>query len=95
MRAYFDNITKPRCSLGKLEEYCEKTAPIQRRVPPRVSKKAVYVFGGDRGIADEGFFFYPKEASFRMVLKMLSGGAGLNALADATGWEARIRRLRH
>lgn len=49
MRAYLDNLTKPRGSLGKLEEYCEKMARIQGRVPPGVSNKAVYVLGGDRG----------------------------------------------
>jgi nicotinate-nucleotide--dimethylbenzimidazole phosphoribosyltransferase len=61
MRAYLDNLTKPRCSLGKLEEYCEKTARIQRRIPPGVSKKAVYVFGADRGIAYEGVPSIPKK----------------------------------
>lgn len=87
MQAHLDGLTKPRGSLGKLEEYCLKMASIQGKAPPRIEKKGVYVFGGDHGIADEGVSLYPKEVSFQMAMNMLSGGAGINALADATGWD--------
>jgi nicotinate-nucleotide--dimethylbenzimidazole phosphoribosyltransferase len=90
MQAHLDNLTKPRGSLGKLEEYCLKMAAIQKKVPPKIAKKAVYVFGGDHGIAEEGVSLYPKEVSFQMAMNMLSGGAGINALADGTGWEVNV-----
>jgi nicotinate-nucleotide--dimethylbenzimidazole phosphoribosyltransferase len=90
MQAHLDNLTKPRGSLGKLEEYCLKMAAIQGKVPPCIGKKGVYVFGGDHGIADEGVSLYPKEVSFQMAMNMLSGGAGINALADATGWDVIV-----
>ncbi|MDR2097195.1 MAG: nicotinate-nucleotide--dimethylbenzimidazole phosphoribosyltransferase [Spirochaetaceae bacterium] len=90
MRTHLDNLTKPRGSLGKLEEYCIKMAVIQGRVPPKIEKKGVYVFGGDHGVAEESVSLYPKEVSFQMAMNMLSGGAGINALSDATGWDVIV-----
>jgi nicotinate-nucleotide--dimethylbenzimidazole phosphoribosyltransferase len=90
MQAHLDNLTKPRGSLGKLEEYCIKMASIQGKIPPKIEKKGVYVFGGDHGIADEGVSLYPKEVSFQMAMNMLLGGAGINALANATGWDVIV-----
>ncbi|AEF83666.1 nicotinate-nucleotide--dimethylbenzimidazole phosphoribosyltransferase [Treponema primitia ZAS-2] len=87
MEAHLDDLTKPRGSLGKLESYCIKMAEIQGKVPPRVEKKGVYVFASDHGIATEGVSLYPQEVTRQMVLNILSGGAGINALAGGTGWE--------
>ncbi|GHV84085.1 nicotinate-nucleotide--dimethylbenzimidazole phosphoribosyltransferase [Spirochaetia bacterium] len=90
MQALLDNLTKPRGSLGKLEEFCLKLAQIQKKVPPKIEKKGVYVFGGDHGISDEGVSLYPKEVSFQMSMNMLENGAGINALSDQTGWEVNV-----
>ncbi|MDR1302390.1 MAG: nicotinate-nucleotide--dimethylbenzimidazole phosphoribosyltransferase [Treponema sp.] len=87
MLAHLDNLTKPRGSLGKLETYCIKLAGIQNQVPPQIAKKGIYVFAGDQGIVEEGVSLYPPEVTYQMVLNMLSGGAGINALAKGTGWE--------
>jgi nicotinate-nucleotide--dimethylbenzimidazole phosphoribosyltransferase len=62
-------------------------AKIQGKVPPGIGKKGVYVFAGDHGIAAEGVSLYPQEVTYQMVLNMLAGGAGINALAKASGWE--------
>jgi nicotinate-nucleotide--dimethylbenzimidazole phosphoribosyltransferase len=90
MRAILDNLTKPRGSLGALEEYGVKAASIQGKAPPEIRKKGVYVFGGDHGIAREGVSLYPQEVSFQMAMNMLLGGAGINALSDAMGWEVNV-----
>lgn len=87
MMAHLDNLTKPKGSLGKLEEYALKMAVLQGRVPPVIGKKAVYVFAGDHGIVDEGVSVFPKEVTFQMVLNFLAGGAGINALARGAGWD--------
>jgi nicotinate-nucleotide--dimethylbenzimidazole phosphoribosyltransferase len=87
MEAHLDGLTKPRGSLGKLEAYCVKMAEIQGTVPPRLDKKGVYVFAGDHGLAAEGVSLYPQEVSRQMVFNILSGGAGINALAGGCGWE--------
>ena len=87
MIAHLDSLTKPKGSLGKLEDYAVKLAKIQGRVPPLVRKKAVYVFAGDHGIVAEGVSLYPSEVTYQMVLNFLAGGAAINALARGTGWE--------
>ncbi|MDR2841848.1 MAG: nicotinate-nucleotide--dimethylbenzimidazole phosphoribosyltransferase, partial [Spirochaetaceae bacterium] len=90
MQAHLDNLTKPRGSLGKLEDYCLKMARIQNKVPPEITKKSIYVFAGDHGIAAEGVSLYPQEVSRQMALNMFSGGAGINALSLRTGWELNV-----
>jgi nicotinate-nucleotide--dimethylbenzimidazole phosphoribosyltransferase len=87
MENHLNNLTKPRGSLGNLENYCVKMAEIQKKVPPKIEKKGIYVFAGDHGIAEEGVSLYPQEVTRQMVLNILSGGAGINALAGGTGWD--------
>jgi nicotinate-nucleotide--dimethylbenzimidazole phosphoribosyltransferase len=87
MEEHLDGLTKPRGSLGKLETYCVKMAEIQRRAPPEIKKKGIYVFAGDHGIASCGVSLYPQEVTRQMALNILAGGAGINALAGGTGWE--------
>jgi nicotinate-nucleotide--dimethylbenzimidazole phosphoribosyltransferase len=84
---HLDNLTKPRGSLGRLETLCVKMADIQGKAPPEIRKKGVYVFAGDHGIAVEGVSLYPQEVTRQMIFNVLSGGAGINALGNATGWE--------
>ncbi|MDR2134720.1 MAG: nicotinate-nucleotide--dimethylbenzimidazole phosphoribosyltransferase [Treponema sp.] len=90
MERHLDNLTKPRGSLGRLETYCIKMAEIQKQVPPKIGKKGIYVFAGDHGIAGEGVSLYPQEVTRQMVLNILAGGAGINALAGGTGWEITL-----
>jgi len=87
MENHLNSLTKPLGSLGNLESYCVKMAEIQKRVPPKIEKKGVYVFAGDHGIAAEGVSLYPQEVTRQMALNILSGGAGINALAGGTGWD--------
>jgi len=82
MQAHLDNLTKPRGSLGRLEDLVIQLAAVQERVPPKVDKKAVYVFAGDHGIVAEGVSLYPQEVTFQMLANFLSGGAAINALAS-------------
>ena len=90
MERHLDNLTKPRGSLGKLESHCVKLARIQGKVPPEISRKGIYVFAGDHGIAAEGVSLYPQEVTRQMVLNILAGGAAINALANGTGWDIHL-----
>jgi nicotinate-nucleotide--dimethylbenzimidazole phosphoribosyltransferase len=87
MQSHLDNLTKPKGSLGNLEDYCIRLAAIQGKVPPRIEKKGIYVFAGDHGVVAEGVSLYPQEVTYQMVLNFLSGGAAINSLAKSTGWE--------
>jgi nicotinate-nucleotide--dimethylbenzimidazole phosphoribosyltransferase len=90
MRAHLDRLTKPLGSLGKLETYGLKMAKIQGKIPPKIEKKGIYVFAGDHGIAEEGVSLYPREVTRQMILNILSGGAGINALGGGAGWDIAL-----
>lgn len=80
-QARLDSLTKPRGSLGKLEELARRVAAIQGQVPPRLGRKMLYVFAADHGIAEEGVSAYPKEVTAQMTYNFLNGGAAINVLA--------------
>lgn len=81
-----DNLTKPRGSLGRLEEFSKRIAAITgTETPPPFGKKAIFTFAGDHGVAEEGVSAYPREVTVQMVLNFLSGGAAINVLARHTG----------
>jgi nicotinate-nucleotide--dimethylbenzimidazole phosphoribosyltransferase len=84
-----DVLTKPRGSLGRLEELSIQLAGIARRCPPPVpSRKAVLVFAGDHGVVAQGISAYPQEVTPQMVYNFLRGGAAINVLAR--GASARV-----
>ncbi len=82
-RAYLrlDELTKPRGSLGRLEDVAAQIIAIREEEFPGVSGKAVYVFAADHGIAIEGVSAYPREVTRQMVMNFLAGGAAINVLA--------------
>lgn len=85
-----DDLTKPRKSLGLLEEMAARYTAIREEAPPRIAGKAVYVFAGDHGVVAEGVSAYPQEVTTHMVRNFLAGGAGINVLARAAGAEVRV-----
>lgn len=90
-RARIDNLTKPRGSLGKLEEIAMKLVGITGTFMPQpFIKKAIFTFAGDHGIADSGVSLYPKEVTTQMVYNFLAGGAGINVLARHAGAEVIV-----
>ncbi|OPY75902.1 MAG: Nicotinate-nucleotide--dimethylbenzimidazole phosphoribosyltransferase [Syntrophorhabdus sp. PtaU1.Bin153] len=81
-----DSLTKPKGSLGRLEEFARKLVSIRgEKFPPSPEKKAIFTFAGDHGVVDEGVSLYPKEVTAQMVYNFLSGGAGINVLARLAG----------
>jgi nicotinate-nucleotide--dimethylbenzimidazole phosphoribosyltransferase len=82
-----DDLTKPKGSLGKLEDYAEKLAVIQGRVPPVVRRKAAFVLAGDHGVTARGVSLYPKEVTAQMFHNIMAGGAGINVLSRACGFD--------
>jgi nicotinate-nucleotide--dimethylbenzimidazole phosphoribosyltransferase len=90
MQAHLDNLTKPRGSLGRLEEFALRMARIQGGVPPVAGRKGIYVFAGDHGVAAEGVSLYPQEVTVQMAENIFHGGAGINALAGGTGFEVTL-----
>ena len=84
-RARQDVLTKPRGSLGRLEELSVKIAGITGKVMPRIEQKAIVTMAGDHGVTAEGVSTYPQEVTAQMVYNFLRGGAGINVLARHIG----------
>jgi nicotinate-nucleotide--dimethylbenzimidazole phosphoribosyltransferase len=86
-RARQDMLTKPRGSLGRLEDLSIQLAGMKANPFPSVDHKAVIVMAADHGVAREGVSAYPAEVTRQMVLNFLRGGAAINVLAH----QARAR----
>ena len=84
-QARLDMLTKPKDSLGRLEEFARRMVAITGDMRPSIAKKTIFTFAGDHGVADEGVSAFPKEVTRQMVLNFLNGGAGINALARHAG----------
>lgn len=76
-----DFLTKPKESLGILEELSIKVAGIQGTARPKIKNKVIITMVGDHGVVEEGVSAYPREVTPQMVYNFLRGGAGINVLA--------------
>ena len=85
-----DNLTKPKGSLGRLEELALQVGLIQQTLTPRLTAPCNVVFAADHGIADEGVSLSPKEVTRQMISNFLSGGAGVNFLARQHGFTLQV-----
>jgi len=76
-----DFLTKPRGSLGRLEELARIVVGIKREEKPDLSNKVIFTLAGDHGVTAEGVSVFPQEVTAQMVYNFLKGGAGINVLA--------------
>jgi nicotinate-nucleotide--dimethylbenzimidazole phosphoribosyltransferase len=83
-RRAYDAKTKPRGSLGRLEELGCRLAAIRGFVP-RSLEAAIVVAAADHGVAREGVSAYPPEVTAQMVANFAAGGAAVNVLARQAG----------
>lgn len=82
-QATFDAKTKPRGSLGRLEELGCRVSAI--RAERGLGSAAIVVAAADHGVADEGVSAYPAEVTAQMVANFCAGGAAINVLARGVG----------
>lgn len=85
-----DTLTKPKDSLGRLEEFARKLVGITGDLRPGIKRKIIFTFAADHGVADEGVSAFPKEVTPQMVLNFLNGGAGINVLSRHAGAEVVV-----
>jgi len=76
-----DNLTKPKGSLGRLEELAIQIGTIQQTLTPTLQNPYHVIFGGDHGITAEGVSYSPAEVTPQMIFNFMEGGAGINFLA--------------
>jgi nicotinate-nucleotide--dimethylbenzimidazole phosphoribosyltransferase len=80
-----DSLTKPRGSLGRLEELSLRLAGITGKAIPTVDKKVIAVMAADHGVTEEGVSLYPQDVTAQMLGNFLAGGAAINVLARQIG----------
>lgn len=89
-QAHLDQLTKPRGSLGRLEELAAWYVAVREELMPLIRKKVVVIFAGDHGVVAEGVSAYPQEVTFQMVANFVQGGAGINVLSRHVGAEVQV-----
>ena len=86
-------LTKPRESLGQLEEVAIRLAGLQRAGQPKVDPVRITVFAADHGVCAEGVSAYPQEVTAQMVANFASGGAAISVLARELGAALEVVNL--
>jgi len=90
VQARLDSLTKPRGSLGRLEELALRCALITSCERPRVDRKLLFICCADHGVCTEGVSAYPREVTAQMVYNYLRGGAAITVLARQLGIPIRV-----
>lgn len=85
-----DNLTKPRGSLGVLEELAARYVAVREEIPVPLPSKRIFVFAGDHDVVQEGVSAYPQEVTALMVKNFLSEGAAVNVLSRCAGAQVRV-----
>jgi nicotinate-nucleotide--dimethylbenzimidazole phosphoribosyltransferase len=81
----FDGKTKPRGSLGVLEELAVRVGALQDVAVPTRPECAIVIAAADHGVAAEGVSAYPQEVTAQMLANFRAGGAAVNVLAREVG----------
>lgn len=85
-----DNLTKPKGSLGTLEDVALQVALIQQTLTPVLKNPQNILFAGDHGILEEGVSPTPREVTWQQVLHYTRGGAGVNVFCEQHGFGLKI-----
>jgi nicotinate-nucleotide--dimethylbenzimidazole phosphoribosyltransferase len=89
-RAALDAKTKPRGSLGRLENLAVRIAEIRGDASPGPLRAAVVVAAADHGVAARGVSAYPQEVTGQVLATFAAGGAAICVLARRAGAELRV-----
>lgn len=75
-----NNLTKPKGSLGRLEELAKELCIIQHSTTPILTKPTHILFSADHGIERERVSLSPREITWQQTANFLKGRAGINFL---------------
>ena len=81
-----DNLTKPKGSLGRLEELAARICLIQQTLTPELRHPHNVLFAADHGVIAEGVSVSPKEVTWQQLGHFSKGGAGINFLCAQHGF---------
>jgi nicotinate-nucleotide--dimethylbenzimidazole phosphoribosyltransferase len=89
-RAALDAKTKPRGSLGRLEDLAVRVAAIRGTARPGRLRAAIVLAAADHGVAARGVSAYPQEVTRQMLANFAAGGAAICVLARAAGADLHV-----
>lgn len=81
-----DNLTKPKGSLGRLEELALQIGLAQQTLSPSLRNPCNILFAADHGIEREGVTVSPREVTWQQLGHFARGGAGINFLCEQNGF---------
>ena len=85
IRYLLDAKTKPKGSLGLVEEIALSVGSILNTEAPALMLPQMIVCAGDHGIARHGVSAFPSDVTWQMVQNFLSGGAAVSVLTRQHG----------
>ncbi len=89
-RAALGAKTKPRGSLGRLEDLAVRIAEIRGTPAPGQLRAAVVVAAADHGVAAHSVSAYPREVTGQMLTNFAAGGAAICVLARHAGADLHV-----
>lgn len=88
--AKINDLTKPKGSLGRLEELALQIGMIQQTVRPCLNNPQNILFAADHGIVNEGVSLSPKEVTWQQTLNFPNGNGGINFLCRQHGFTLKV-----
>jgi nicotinate-nucleotide--dimethylbenzimidazole phosphoribosyltransferase len=86
-------LTKPRGSLGRLEDLVEFLARWQGKSAPTLESPMVAIFAGNHGVTDQGVSAFPREVTSQMVKNFTDGGAAISQICALHEFNLRVFEL--
>jgi len=86
VQAKLDNLTRPKGSLGRLENMVRQYAGITQHAQPEIPRNCMVITAADHGVAKLGISAYPVETTMHMTANyLISKGGSANAFANFCG----------
>ncbi|HXH15912.1 MAG TPA: nicotinate-nucleotide--dimethylbenzimidazole phosphoribosyltransferase [Sphingomonas sp.] len=85
-----DSLTKPRGSLGRLEDIAIFMAGWKGHARPRLDRVSGIIFAGNHGVVARGVSAFPAAVTAQMVGNFEQGGGAVNALCVAAGIDLAV-----
>lgn len=89
-QTHLDSQTKPRGSLGTLENVACRLVAIAKGGSPRIDPARIYTCAGDHGVAAQGVSLFPQEVTRQMVENFVHNGAAINVLTRTAGIDLKV-----
>lgn len=89
-QAHLDTQTKPKGSLGTLENIACRLVALAGGAKPCADPARVCTCAGDHGVAAQGVSLFPQEVTRQMVENFVRNGAAINVLTRTAGVDLKV-----